>query len=111
MDRMFYCKEKPYALKPAAAVVSCRRGGASATFDRLNKYFTFAAMPVASSNYWNSIHGYTPEDVRKDLEGMQTMRVLGNVMAWMIRSFAAAKANGVQVPVLETKVFTDFIRS
>jgi multimeric flavodoxin WrbA len=111
MDRMFYLKEGPYALKPGAAVISCRRGGSSAAFDRLNKYFTFAAMPVASSLYWNSIHGFTPDDVKKDLEGLQTMRVLGNVMAWMIKSFTVAKANGVSGPEIEPKVFTHFIRS
>ena len=110
LDRMFYGKSAAYALKPAAAVVSCRRGGASASFDRLNKYFTISAMPVVSSNYWNEVHGTTPEEVRQDVEGMQTMRVLGNAMAWMVRAFALARAQGLPPPVLEPKVFTNFIR-
>lgn len=110
LDRMFYCKSAAYALKPAAAIVSCRRGGASASFDRLNKYFTISAMPVVSSNYWNEVHGTTPEEVRQDAEGMQTMRVLGNAMAWMIKCLAVARAQGVTAPALEPKIFTNFIR-
>ena len=77
LDRMFYMKSAPYAFKPAAAVVSCRRGGASASFDRLNKYFTIARMPVVSSQYWNSIHGNNAEEAVQDAEGLQIMRTLG----------------------------------
>ena len=75
--------------KPGAAVVSCRRGGASASFDRLNKYFTINQMPVVSSQYWNSVHGFTPDDVRKDAEGLQTMRTLAHNLARMLRMEAA----------------------
>ncbi len=110
LDRMFYSRSAAYALKPAAAIVSCRRGGASAAFDRLNKYFTISAMPIVSSNYWNEVHGTTPEEVRQDAEGLQTMRVLGKTMAWMIKSLAVARAQGVPPPDLEAKIFTNFIR-
>ncbi len=110
LDRMFFMKSGAYAHKPAAAVVSCRRGGASASFDRLNKYFTIARMPVVSSQYWNSVHGNTPEEVRQDLEGMQTMRTLGENMAWMLASIAAGKAAGVPLPVSEQRAQTNFIR-
>ena len=110
LDRMFFMKSGAYAHKPAAAVVSCRRGGASASFDRLNKYFTIARMPVVSSQYWNSVHGNTPEEVRQDLEGMQTMRTLGENMAWMLASIAAGKAAGVPLPASEQRVQTNFIR-
>lgn len=71
-------------MKVGAAVTSSRRAGNSATFDELNKYFTISAMPVAPNQYWNDVHGYTPEDVRKDQKGMQTMRVLGRNMAFLI---------------------------
>ena len=84
LDRMFYMKSAPYAFKPAAAVVSCRRGGASASFDRLNKYFTIARMPVVSSQYWNSIHGNNAEEAVQDAEGLQIMRTLGDNMAWLL---------------------------
>ena len=78
--------------KPAAAVVNCRRGGASAAFDRLNKYFSINQMPIVTSQYWNSVHGFTPEDVRQDLEGMQTMRTLGRNMAFLMKSIQLGKA-------------------
>ena len=85
LDRVFYSSRGMLKHKPAAAVVSCRRGGASAAFDRLNKYFTIAQMPVITSQYWNSVHGMTPDEVRRDLEGMQVIRILGNNMAWMLK--------------------------
>ena len=85
LDRLFYMKSGAYAYKPAAAVVSCRRGGASAAFDRLNKYFTISCMPIVSSQYWNSVHGNTPEEVRQDKEGLQIMRTLGDNMAWLLK--------------------------
>ncbi|MBR2979818.1 MAG: flavodoxin family protein [Myxococcaceae bacterium] len=110
LDRMFYGKSRAYAFKPAAAIVSCRRGGASASFDRLNKYFTISAMPIVSSNYWNEVHGTTPDEVRQDAEGLQTMRLIGDAMAWMIRCFALAKSQGIAAPTLEPKIFTNFIR-
>ena len=85
-QRLFFCKEEEMAGKLGASVVSCRRGGASATFEQLNQYFTICNMPVVSSQYWNSVHGFTPEDVRKDKEGLQTMRTLGENMAWMLKA-------------------------
>ena len=78
LDRLFRVISKHMALKPGASVVSCRRGGASATFDQLNKYLTISQMPVVSSTYWNSVHGNAPEEVRQDLEGLQVMRNLGS---------------------------------
>ncbi len=107
LDRVFYYKSAPYRLKPAAAVVSCRRGGASAAFDRLNKYFTIAQMPVVASSYWNSVHGNTPEETRQDAEGLQVMRTLGDNMAWLLKSIAAAN---IPKPEQETKIWTNFIR-
>ena len=89
LDRLFFSAGKYLKFKPGAAVVSCRRGGASASFDRLNKYFTINQMPVVSSQYWNSVHGFTPDDVRKDAEGLQTMRTLAHNLARMLRMEAA----------------------
>jgi len=89
LDRLFFSAGSLLKFKPGAAVVSCRRGGASASFDRLNKYFTINQMPVVSSQYWNSVHGFTPDDVRKDAEGLQTMRTLAHNLARMLRMEAA----------------------
>ena len=89
LDRLFYSAGKYLAGKPGACVVSCRRGGASAAFDRLNKYFTIQQMPVVSSQYWNSVHGFTPDDVRNDAEGLQTMRTLAHNLARQLRMEAA----------------------
>ncbi len=86
LDRVFYAASANFAFKPAASIVSCRRGGASASFDRLNKYFTISNMPIVASQYWNSVHGNTPEEVRQDLEGLQTMRTLATNMAWILKS-------------------------
>ena len=97
-------------LKNGACIVSCRRGGASAAFDQLNKYFTINCMPVVSSQYWNQVHGNTPEEVKQDLEGMQTMRTLGNNMAWLLKCIAAGKAAGVDFPEREPAQKTNFIR-
>lgn len=110
LDRVFFMKAAPYAYKPACAVVSCRRGGATASFDRLNKYFTIARMPVVSSQYWNEIHGNTAEEARQDLEGMQTMRTLGANMAWMLKCFAAGREKGILPPEPEPGIYTNFIR-
>ena len=109
LDRLFFMKSDAYAFKPAACVVNCRRGGASAAFDRLNKYFTINRMPVASSQYWNSTHGFTPEDLQKDQEGLQTMRTLGDNMAWLIRCIAAGRAAGIEPPEPEKWIPTHFI--
>ena len=86
LDRLFYSCSDRLAYKPAAAVAVCRRGGASATFDRLNKYFTISNMPVVSSQYWNSVHGRLPGEAAQDAEGLQTMRVLARNMARMLRA-------------------------
>lgn len=110
LDRLFYTGSKKMTGKPGAAVVSCRRGGASAAFDQLNKYFTISQMPIVSSNYWNQVHGITPEDVMKDEEGLQTMRVLGENMAWLLKCIEAGRKAGVPSPAQEPKIMTNFIR-
>lgn len=107
MARLFYSREDLLAGKPAAAVVSCRRGGATAAFQQLNQFFYLAQMPVVSSQYWNDVHGNTPEEVRQDAEGMQTMRVLGRNMAWLIQTMADSS---LPRPDQEERVFTNFIR-
>ncbi|MBO5458460.1 MAG: flavodoxin family protein [Clostridia bacterium] len=109
MDRAFYSGGRNFAYKPAAAVVSCRRAGASTTFDVINKYFTINNMPVVGSNYWNEIHGNTAEEAAQDEEGLQTMRVLGNNMAWLLKCIELGKLEGLE-PVKEKKVMTNFIR-
>lgn len=110
LDRAFYCKAGLFADKPAAAVVSCRRGGATAAFDRLNKYFTISNMPVVSSQYWNQVHGNTPAEVREDLEGLQTMRTLGVNMAWLLKCIEAGRRVGLPAPAREKGIATNFIR-
>lgn len=110
MDRAFYSGGSVLKGKPAAAVVSCRRGGASAAFDQINKYFTISSMPIVSSQYWNQVHGSSPEDVLKDEEGLQTMRTLGNNMAWLLKCIELGKAAGVNFPAPEAVVRTNFIR-
>ena len=107
LDRAFYASKKSLQFKPAAAVVSARRSGTTATFDRLNKYFTINRMPIVSSQYWNGVHGFTPDDVKKDEEGLQTMRTLGYNMAWMLKNIA----NGNQpLPEIEPRKSTNFIK-
>ena len=91
LDRLFYSAGELLRFKPAAAVAVCRRGGASATFDRLNKYFTINNMPVVSSQYWNSVHGRLPGEATQDAEGMQTMRTLGDNMAWLLKNIQTGK--------------------
>lgn len=110
MDRAFYSGGRHMAFKPGAAVVSCRRAGSTAALDQLNKYFTISNMPVVSSQYWNMVHGFTPDDVRQDAEGMQTMRTLGNNMAWLLQCLRAGKAAGIELPEREERVWTNFIR-
>jgi multimeric flavodoxin WrbA len=109
LDRVFYSGGKNFAYKPGAAVVSCRRAGASTTFDVINKYFTISNMPIVGSNYWNEIHGNTAEEAAQDAEGLQTMRVLGNNMAWLLKCIQLGKEAGVE-PEKEKKVWTNFIR-
>ena len=107
LDRLFYSTPFSKHGKVGAAVVSCRRGGNTASFDVLNKYFTISSMPVASSTYWNQVHGFTAEDVRKDLEGLQTMRNLARNMAFLIRAISDAKEK-YGLPELERNFFTSF---
>ena len=107
LDRLFYSTRFSKHFKVGASVVSCRRGGNTASFDVLNKYFTISGMPVASSTYWNMVHGFTADDVKKDLEGLQTVRNLARSMAFMIRAFADAKEK-YGLPLLERGAFTSF---
>ncbi|MEG6523515.1 flavodoxin family protein [Desulfotomaculum sp. 1211_IL3151] len=111
LDRVFFGKSDQFANKLGAAVVSCRRGGASSAFDQINKYFTISNMPIVSSQYWNQVHGNTPEEVKQDLEGMQTMRTLGHNMAWLLKCIEAGKNAGISLPQREPKTATNFIRS
>jgi len=107
LDRVFFSASEFFEYKPAASVVVCRRGGASAAFDRLNKYFTLSNMPVVSSQYWNSVHGLTPGEATNDAEGLQTMRTLGRNMAWILKNL---KSNTATIPEPETLQATNFIR-
>jgi len=108
MDRLFFSVSCDKTMKVGATVVSARRTGCSSTFDVLNKYFSISGMPIASSQYWNEVHGNTPDDVRKDEEGMQTMRVLGRNMAFLIKSIALGKEK-FGLPEKESRIFTNFI--
>lgn len=110
LDRAFYAGGACMRGKPGAAVVSCRRGGASAAYDQLNKYFGITGMVTVGSQYWNSVHGNTPEEVKQDLEGLQIMRTLGANMGWLIRCIQLGKENGLLYPELEKRVGTNFIR-
>ena len=110
LDRAFYSGSSAFQGKPAAAIVSCRRGGASAAFDQLNKYFSISNMPIVTSNYWNQVHGNNPEEVLKDEEGIQTMEVLADNMAWLLKCIEAGKNAGINIPKRETKIRTNFIR-
>lgn len=109
LDRLFYSTRFDKTMKVGAAAVVCRRGGASATFDRLNKYFTIAGMPVASSHYWNSVHGGAPGEAVQDEEGLQTMRALARNMAFLIKSIALGKER-FGLPEKEPRAWTSFIR-
>ena len=110
LDRAFYAGKRNFAYKPGAAVVCCRRGGATAAFDSLNKYFTIANMPVVPSQYWNMVHGANADDAQQDAEGLQTMRTLARNMAWMLRCFEAGRKAGISVPTAEPIARTNFIR-
>lgn len=107
LDRLFYSTSFSKHMKVGAAVVSCRRGGNTASFDVLNKYFTISGMPVASSTYWNQVHGFTAEDVKKDLEGLQTMRNLARNMVFLIKAIGDAKEK-FGLPQVERSFFTSF---
>ncbi len=110
LDRLFYMKGRAMEHMVGAGVVSCRRGGASAAFDIINKYFLMNNMYVVGSQYWNQVHGNTPEEVMQDAEGLQTMRTLGENMAYLLRAMSAAEAEGVPEPKMGDKIRTNFIR-
>lgn len=110
LDRLFFASNGRWNGKLGASVISCRRGGATAAFDRLNKYFTICSMPVVSSQYWNQVHGMTPADVRKDEEGLQTMRTLGRNFAYLLKAQKAAAEQGIEPPEQEAPMRTNFIR-
>lgn len=107
MGRLFYSSAARMQGKPAAAVVSCRRGGASAAFESLNKYFQMSNMPLVTSQYWNSVHGTCADEVKRDEEGLQTMRTLARNMVWMLKSISKAE---IPLPEREPKKRTNFIR-
>jgi len=109
LDRLFYSSHSDKTMKVGASLVVARRGGLSSTFDQLNKYFTISGMPVASSQYWNSVHGGAPGEAQQDAEGMQTARVLARNMAFLIKSIALGKEQ-FGLPVTEPHIFTSFVR-
>lgn len=110
MDRLFYSRGAQLSGKPAAAVVSARRGGCVSAFDDINRFFTINRMPVVSSQYWNQVHGNTPDEVRKDEEGLQIMRTLARNMAWLLKNLEAGREAGVPEPEREAPLRTNFIR-
>jgi len=114
MDRVFYTDlnggRESFYLKPAACVISARRAGTTATYDQLNKYFGLMQMPIISSQYWNMVHGVNPEQVKQDLEGLQTMRTLGRNMVFFLKCKEAGIKAGIPFPEKENRVFTNFIR-
>lgn len=110
LDRAFYSGSRYFAHKPGAAVAVARRGGTTASFDVLNKYFGISQMPVVGSTYWNIAHGRVPGEVTQDEEGMQTMRNLARNMAWMIKCFDAGKKAGISTPDAERDYRTNFVR-
>lgn len=110
LDRAFYSGKSAFYGKPASSIVSCRRGGASAAFDAMNKFFGINSMPVVSSTYWNQVHGNSPEEVLKDLEGLQTIRNLAKNMAWLLKCIEAGKNVGITLPEPDSDARTNFIR-
>jgi multimeric flavodoxin WrbA len=110
LGRLFYSGSAILQGKPASVVVSCRRGGASAAYSALCKYFEMSNMPLVTSQYWNQVHGTCPEEVLRDEEGLQTMRVLADNMAWLLKSIKAGRDSGVEYPVREARLRTNFIR-
>lgn len=110
LDRLFYSAGKSMAFKPAASIVSARRGGTTAAYDQLNKYIGINNMIMVPAPYWNMVHGKCPEDVMQDEEGLQIMRMLGKNMAWLLNLIEDGKKNGKPHPEMETKISTNFIR-
>lgn len=110
LDRAFYSGSAAFRGKPGAAIVSARRAGTTAALDQLNKYFGISQMPIVGSSYWNMVHGSCAADVEQDGEGLQTMRVLGQNMAWLLRCIEAGRAAGIERPVTDKVIRTNFIR-
>ena len=110
LDRLFYSAKSKLQGKFGASIVSCRRGGASSSFDRLNKYFTINNMPLIPSQYWNSIHGNTPDEAKQDIEGLQIMRTLAMNTAWLLKMKECAEKNQIMPPEYEEVTFTNFVR-
>ena len=110
LDRAFYAGGAAFEHKPGAAIAVARRGGITASFDVLNKYFTIKQMPVVASTYWNGVHGRVPGEAALDEEGMRTMRNIGHNMAWMLKCIELGRENGIEPPVAETGAMTNFIR-
>lgn len=109
MDRLFYAASSAFAYKPGASVVSARRAGTTAAYDQLNKYIGISKMIMVPSQYWNMVHGHTPEEVQQDQEGLQIMRTLGKNMAWLLKLIENGKANGIRIPEAEKPISTNFI--
>ncbi len=110
MDRVFYSAGSKLRSKPGAGVVSARRGGTTAALDQLQKYFYITGMPIPTSQYWPMVHGNTPDQVAEDLEGLQTMRILGENMAWLLKCIEAGRAAGINPPERQQKINTNFVR-
>ena len=115
LDRLFFAASRnpagnPFRLKPATAVVSCRRAGSTATLDQLNKYFLINQMPIISGRYWNMVHGSNPEQVLQDLEGLQNMRIVAKNMAWHLKCKESAEKLDIKAPEAEETIYTNFIR-
>lgn len=115
LDRLFFAGsrkigENPFKHKPATAVVSARRAGATATIDQLNKYFLINQMPIISGRYWNMVHGNTPEEVKQDIEGLQNMRFVARNMVWFLKCKEAGIKAGIELPKSEDVIYTNFIR-
>lgn len=110
LDRLFFTSQGAFNNKVGASLVSCRRAGSTAALDQINKYLTYTNMVLATSQYWNMVHGNNPEEVKQDLEGMQIMRTLGKNIAWILKSLECAKQNGIELPIYENKIATNFIR-
>ena len=110
MDRLFYSASSFLKHKPCAVITTCRRAGSTTALDQLIKYPQINQMPVVSSQYWNMVHGNTPEEVMQDLEGLQTMRIIGKNMAWLLKCIEAGKNAGIKTPEPEEKIRTSYIR-
>jgi multimeric flavodoxin WrbA len=111
MNRLFFSSRGVFTHKPGAAVVCCRRAGSTAALEQLNKYFVISQMLLVGSQYWTMAHGNTPDEVRQDLECMQTMRVLGRNLAWLMKCLNAGKDAGIHLPISEDmRHRTNFIR-